>query len=92
MKVCGKTVVVGKLLTNPVEEDGCTILTIYNINFLMELILATFWYEGGISSDAVIKKMRKGDLCRVEGYKHNKKFKSGKLAVIKMTNSEIINR
>ena len=72
MKVCGKTVVVGKLLTNPVEEDGCTTFTIYNINFLRKLILTTFWYEGGISLKNVVRGMKKGDLCRVEGYKLNK--------------------
>lgn len=90
MKVCGKTVVVGKLLTNPVEEDGCTTFTIYNINFLRKLVLTTFWYEGEISSKNVVRGMKKGDLCRVEGYKLNKKFNGGKLGTVCLTDAEII--
>lgn len=92
MKVCGKTVVVGKLLTNPVEENGCTTFTIYSINFLRKLVLTTFWYEGKISSKNVVCDMKKGDLCRIEGYKLNKKFNGGKLGTVWLTNAEIINK
>lgn len=92
MKVCGKTVVVGKLLTNPVEEDGCTTFTIYNINFLRKLVLTTFWYEGEISSKNVVSGMKKGDLCRIEGCRLYKKFSGGKLGTVWLTNAEIINK
>lgn len=92
MKVCGKTVVIGKLLTNPVEEDGCTTFTIYNINFLRKLIITTVWYEGKMSSEDVLCNMKKGDLCRFEGYKLNKKFRGGKLGTVCLTNAEIINK
>lgn len=90
MKVCGKTVVVGKLLTNPVEENGCTTFTIYNINFLRKLVLTTFWYEGKMSENVVVRGMKKGDLCRVEGYKLNKKFNGGKLGTVYLTDAEMI--
>lgn len=92
MKVCGKTVVIGKLLTNPVEEDGCTTFTIYNINFLRKLIITTVWYEGKMSSEDVLRNMKKGDLCRFEGYKLDKKFRGGKLGTVCLTNAEIINK
>ena len=92
MKVCGKTVVIGKLLTNPVEEDGWTTFTIYNINFLRKLVLTTVWYEGKISENRVVRGMEKGDLCRIEGCRLYKKFSGGKLGTVWLTNAEIINK
>ena len=90
MKVCGKTVVIGKLLTNPVEEDGCITFTIYNINFLRKIVITTVWYEGKMSSEDVLCNMKKGNLCKIEGYKLSKKFNGGKLGTVCLTKAEMI--
>lgn len=70
MKVCGKTVVVvGLLCNNPVEKNGLVTFTLYNkcVNDGDGKTEFERIWVSGKQAEIVMKHLKRGSLCCVEG-------------------------